>query len=319
MKKVSFIIRTLNEGDYLEKTLKSIYSQTYRNTEVIVVDSGSTDKTIEIALKYDCSVINISKDDWSWGRSLNLGIENSSGDIICVTSGHCILGSDDFLIKALSKLEDSDVIFGKQNPLPNLDPYEEYELYKWYPSVYINNTDAIKAGKGVGVSNACNIFHKNVWENIKFDENLQSMEDAEWATRVAFSENIILYCPDIYIYHSHPFDIKYIYRKWYCRQFEGYCFFNKYYGFYKRTKKNILSGYAKKCLKFLMLPYYVYDFNKTNNYKLTYLKISGYFLIRDIADLQAYNHYMKNKTINYWGVDNRFLNKIVSKIKMGDF
>ena len=49
--KVSIVIRTLNESKYLGQLLVSIQNQTYKNTEIILVDSGSTDGTIEIAEK----------------------------------------------------------------------------------------------------------------------------------------------------------------------------------------------------------------------------------------------------------------------------
>lgn len=49
---VSFVIRTKNEDKFLEKVLRSLYSQSYTNIEIVVVDSGSTDETIKINKKY---------------------------------------------------------------------------------------------------------------------------------------------------------------------------------------------------------------------------------------------------------------------------
>ena len=54
--KVSIVIRTLNESKYLRQLLVSIQNQTYKNTEIILVDSGSTDGTIEIAKKKDIKI-----------------------------------------------------------------------------------------------------------------------------------------------------------------------------------------------------------------------------------------------------------------------
>ena len=51
-KKVSIIIRTFNESQYIEELLMSIRSQTISDTEIIIVDSESTDNTVQIASKY---------------------------------------------------------------------------------------------------------------------------------------------------------------------------------------------------------------------------------------------------------------------------
>ncbi|MFM6080140.1 MAG: glycosyltransferase family 2 protein [Dolichospermum sp.] len=68
----SIIIRTYNEQRYLEKLLKEIQNQVVDDLvyEVIIVDSGSTDKTLEIANKFNSKILNIKKSEFSFGRSL---------------------------------------------------------------------------------------------------------------------------------------------------------------------------------------------------------------------------------------------------------
>lgn len=73
---VSIIIRTLNEARYLPHLLEAIDAQRSEfRSEVIVVDSGSTDGTIEIAQSHGCRILMIAKEDFSFGRSLNLGCQ----------------------------------------------------------------------------------------------------------------------------------------------------------------------------------------------------------------------------------------------------
>ena len=57
--KVSIVIRTLNESKYLGSLLDAIQIQTYKNVELIVVDSGSTDSTLSIASKKCQKVLEI--------------------------------------------------------------------------------------------------------------------------------------------------------------------------------------------------------------------------------------------------------------------
>ena len=53
MPKYSIVIPVYNVEDYIKRTLDNIFNQTEKDFEVIVVDDGSTDKSIEIAIKYD--------------------------------------------------------------------------------------------------------------------------------------------------------------------------------------------------------------------------------------------------------------------------
>ena len=57
--KISIIIRTYNEIKHIEDVLKSIIKQTYKNYEIIVVDSESTDGTLDVVEKYTSKIIKI--------------------------------------------------------------------------------------------------------------------------------------------------------------------------------------------------------------------------------------------------------------------
>ena len=52
MEKISILIPTYNSEKYIEKCLNSVISQTYPNIEIIIIDGGSTDKTLDIVKKY---------------------------------------------------------------------------------------------------------------------------------------------------------------------------------------------------------------------------------------------------------------------------
>ena len=69
---ISIVIRTLNEEMHLSELLSSIDSQLLPDdceTEIIVVDSGSTDATLEIAERYNCRISHISQEEFSFRRS----------------------------------------------------------------------------------------------------------------------------------------------------------------------------------------------------------------------------------------------------------
>ena len=88
--KASIVIRTLNEEKHLEELLLACMQQKLNGLEyeVVVVDSGSIDRTLEIAERYECVVKKISREEFSFGRSLNMGCERATGDILVFISGH---------------------------------------------------------------------------------------------------------------------------------------------------------------------------------------------------------------------------------------
>jgi len=83
-KLVSVVIPTRNEEDALDKLLKSLSRQTYKNYEVIVVDGGSTDGTIDVAKKHGAKVVKEYGMYRSPANARNIGVEKAKGDIIAV-------------------------------------------------------------------------------------------------------------------------------------------------------------------------------------------------------------------------------------------
>lgn len=76
---VSFVIRTKNEGKFIGKVLGLLQKQTYQNFEIIIVDSGSTDRTLEAVKKFRVKLIKIKPQDFNYSYALNLGISNAKG------------------------------------------------------------------------------------------------------------------------------------------------------------------------------------------------------------------------------------------------
>ena len=67
----SIVIRTLNEGKHIGRLLEGIVQQTYRDWEIVLIDSGSTDQTLEVASQYTSNIYHMPKEEFTFGRSLN--------------------------------------------------------------------------------------------------------------------------------------------------------------------------------------------------------------------------------------------------------
>src|SRR5690242_11290652 len=90
MSETSIIIRTYNEEKHLPALFRRIAEQEYRDFETIVVDSGSIDRTRDIAAASADRLVSIRKHDFTFGYSLNEGIRNSSGRFIAIISAHAL-------------------------------------------------------------------------------------------------------------------------------------------------------------------------------------------------------------------------------------
>ena len=109
---ISIIIRTYNEERYLNDLLNAISNQNVNDhkVEIIIVDSGSTDKTLEIANSFNCTIKKIEKVNFSFGRSLNLGCITSNGEILIFISGHCIPANEFWLQNLINPIIKNEVI-----------------------------------------------------------------------------------------------------------------------------------------------------------------------------------------------------------------
>ena len=108
-KKFSIIIPNYNKEDYVEETLNSIFNQTYKNFEVIVIDDASSDNSIEKIKKFDVRLFHTNRK--MAGGARNVGLDNATGDYIL------FLDSDDYfttptVLEELNNLiTDEDIIF----------------------------------------------------------------------------------------------------------------------------------------------------------------------------------------------------------------
>lgn len=96
-KLVSFIIPAYNVGKYLEKCVLSIEKQNYSEIEILIINDGSTDNTLEVSLllaKQFDNLIVINKENEGVSASRNLGIKKSTGEWIVFVDGDDYLASD---------------------------------------------------------------------------------------------------------------------------------------------------------------------------------------------------------------------------------
>jgi glycosyltransferase involved in cell wall biosynthesis len=198
---VSIVIRTLNEERYLNELLLAISAQVSNRfeIEVVLVDSGSEDNTLDIAKRHGCHIVTIDRKDFSFGRSLNMGCEAARGEILIAISGHCVPVDQYWLEKLCEPIFDkfASYTYGKQ--IGNAGSrYGECRVFeKYFPAL----SDVPQEGFFCNNANAA--LDKSVWLENKFDENLTGLEDMALAKKLTSQDLKIGYVAEACVYHHH--------------------------------------------------------------------------------------------------------------------
>lgn len=198
----SIVIRTLNEAVHLDELLHSIAGQEAQNGlqwEVVLVDSGSTDGTLEIAARHSCRILHITREQFSFGRSLNMGCEAAKGEIIVMISGHCVPTDKHWLQQLCQPIIDrkAEYSYGRQIGGPE-SFYSECRIFGKY---YARQSEIPQAG--YFCNNANSALAKSAWEKYRFDEELTGLEDMELSQRLVADGGKVAYVAEARAYHYH--------------------------------------------------------------------------------------------------------------------
>jgi len=189
MSETVVVIRTKNESSHIADVLGALSQQAYKNFEVVVVDSGSKDNTLEqvnsFVGKLNIKVLRIKPEDFSYPYALNYGIEQSNATkYVVIISGHSIPVSTTWLQDGIDSLNAGDKIagvYGYMKPLPDGSFWDRVVMSYWGPFFRGKRTAIRHMSMGVlGFTNA--IIRKDLWEQRKFNEAYGAGgEDGEWA------------------------------------------------------------------------------------------------------------------------------------------
>ena len=175
--KISIIIPTYNEEEYLPKLLESIKSQDFTDYEIIVADAQSDDNTREIAKEYGCVVVEGGLP----GPGRNRGAEVAQGEILLFLDSDLEL-TENYLSNVIEEFESEDlgIAITQMTPLSEKkrDKYL-HDLANWF-MIAVENIKPHGAGC-YGI-----ISKKELHDEVNgFDENLSFGEDTDYIERVA--------------------------------------------------------------------------------------------------------------------------------------
>ncbi len=201
MSLISVVIRTYNESRYLAEVLTAITRQEIfpHKLEIIVVDSGSTDGTVDIARSHECHVTSISKEQFTFGRSLNEGCRIASGDLLVFISGHCVPVDGRWLCNLIDPLIKgvSGYSYGRQIGREG-NKFSESQVYKKYYPI-----ESKLPQEGYFCNNANAALTRQEWERYRFNEDLTGLEDMFLAKQIIAGGGHVAYVAEAVVYHVH--------------------------------------------------------------------------------------------------------------------
>jgi cellulose synthase/poly-beta-1,6-N-acetylglucosamine synthase-like glycosyltransferase len=218
----SIIVPVKNEEKVIERLLNALLRLNYPkdNLEVIVVEDGSTDKTLEICRKYaeeHGGNVKIVRKPFSSGKpsALNYGIKHAKGEIVGIFDADNVPDSN-ALINVCKYFEDKKVaavqgrtmsINSDQNMLTKFISYEEAV----WCETYLRGKDVLDLF--VHLKGSCQFLRRNVLEKIRgFDEEALS-EDMEMSARLTEKGYKIRYASDVYAWQESPAHLRQLFRQ----------------------------------------------------------------------------------------------------------
>lgn len=207
---ISVIIPTLNAEHEIEALLIALERQSIRPNEILVVDSASEDKTIELVQKHKIvRLLEIDRQDFNHGTTRDMALNESSGDFVCFLTQDAVPVSDDYLKRLVAPMvEDSNIalVSGRQLPKANARRFEQLVRDFNYP-----DTPSVRSKGDLGkfgiktffASDTCSAYRRTAYLECGGFDHVNTNEDMLMAAKFIASGMKVAYEPRAEVYHSH--------------------------------------------------------------------------------------------------------------------
>ncbi|HYL94341.1 MAG TPA: glycosyltransferase [Terriglobales bacterium] len=217
----SVLILTKNEACNISHCLEAVLSQeSPGRPEVILIDSGSSDHTVQIAGRYPVQLYRIAAESFHHARTRNLAAELAQGEYLVYLAADALPSSQGWLGALLRNFEDSTVgaVYGRHVPRPDASIERQGVLSTMYGDKRLVKSAACKAELGYRYYHFSTVncaIRKQVWQQSRFPQDLNVCEDVAIATRILDAGWKIVYEPEAAVYHTHDFSSLRLFRRYF--------------------------------------------------------------------------------------------------------
>lgn len=210
---VSVVVRAFNEATKLEKVFEDISRQLFRSeVEIIVVDNGSTDRTPQVAKYHGAEVVTLSQSNFNYPKSLNVGMQAATNDVVFVTVAHARLSHIHTLhagARHFSKHDDTAGVYGTALPDENASYVERWSAIGSNGFLGKPAQRITKSGAGVLAATGAMIA-KAAWQDVGgFDERYQAGgEDSALGKSMLENGYGLVQEPALSVHHSHGLGLR---------------------------------------------------------------------------------------------------------------
>jgi rhamnosyltransferase len=214
----SVVILTFQAGSGFDELLRRLSSQrTNFAYDVLVIDSGSTDGTTELATRHGAAVHRIAPNEFDHGATRNLGASLTAGRCVVFLVQDALPADDHWLAAMVENLDADETVagvYGRQVPRPDSSPLTRALMRDW-PTSSSERREQFAGGRGSYAAlppatrrslavfdNVSSCVRRSVWEIIPF-ERTRFGEDLRWGKAVVEAGHKLVYEPRSAVLHSH--------------------------------------------------------------------------------------------------------------------
>jgi rhamnosyltransferase len=228
--RVSVVIPTKNAGAAFRETLETVFAQDFPDRfEVIVIDSGSQDGTLDLCREYPVRILEIPPDSFNHGMTRNQAIGKAKGEFVALTVQDAV-PADESWLAALARpmIDDPHVaaVYGPQIPRPEASHLARERNRLWYSDWRTPARQELTSAADWNsltfeerrllcrFDNVNGCLRRSTWQEIPLPPYAYA-EDIGWARQVLEAGYAIVYEPGAGVIHSHDRDLAYEFRRAY--------------------------------------------------------------------------------------------------------
>lgn len=213
---VTIAIPTRDAGALLPRLIERVFAQrTSRRFEVIALDSGSTDGTLEVLARHQVRVVPIDRATFDWGCLRERLFAEARGPIVINLSQDAIPAREDWLEKLIRPLEDPEVGASCGSSIP--DPDRAFPQFQWERNGYYYFTREMKKFRmryGKGLSFANTAVPRRVWSALHLEPQATG-EDFQFQIKLHNAGLRLAFPEDAPVLHHHNYTLRGVFRR--CR------------------------------------------------------------------------------------------------------